>query len=404
MIKGINYRNFIVVVIVLFTGCSGAKTHNKPIEQSLDVETIRELWSEKLSGLITDLNISKNGSFVLVSTIPDPDRPDSSPLHQISLYSKDGQKIWQKTASAQIKSQAISETGELSLYSSYNEELTALDKNGNILWTVEANCRPIPIESSKRIVCFHDDDAEPGIAFDTYDWSGKKISSYSAPYDALNLKISTNWSVQSAPHLVLGLARGRVVLFDPSLRSVWKKKVQGEIADVAVSSEQNVLVAVLFNSKKAGQKLAVFNKKGKIIGQISPSNHSEQVEISPDGNKIFLYGNGPRGQFASMYELIPGGLQEKWHQTNSRFADYASPISLTPGFLLSGLEQQTGEDRESDLIGLDFEGKMKWQLPVETEEGAYLYSNSYTPGSIVLAVGNDDSELRVFEIFSGKNN
>jgi hypothetical protein len=41
---------------------------------------------------------------------------------------------------------------------------------------------------------------------------------------------------------------------------------------------------------------------------------------------------------------------------------------------------------------------MKWDIPVITEEGAYLYGYAFSPSSFITVVGTDDAVLSVFKI------
>src|SRR5258708_15163959 len=71
----------IIIAVFLFPalvlgGCSGApKMEEHPMLFPSSAHSIpaKKLWSKKVPGLLTDLNLSRDGSTVLVATVPDRD-------------------------------------------------------------------------------------------------------------------------------------------------------------------------------------------------------------------------------------------------------------------------------------------------------------------------------------------
>jgi hypothetical protein len=49
-------------------------------------------------------------------------------------------------------------------------------------------------------------------------------------------------------------------------------------------------------------------------------------------------------------------------------------------------------------VALDPEGGLKWNLPLLTQEGAYLYAQAFAPGPELMAVATDDGFLSLFQL------
>jgi outer membrane protein assembly factor BamB len=174
---------------------------------------------------------------------------------------------------------------------------------------------------------------------------------------------------------------------------------------VAISSGGEPRVAVLFRSTK-GQAIAIYDAKGTQIAQGAPGSHAEQIEITPAGDGIVLYGNGPRGQYVSLHALAglsAGGslastLKENWHREDKRYADYSSSIIVTNDLIIAGFEDVVPTSRQSHLLALDREGKLKWDIPLVTEEGAYLYAHALAADKSLVVVGTDDGTLAAYRV------
>ena len=156
---------------------------------------------------------------------------------------------------AQIKSQTLSDDGSLAVIATYDDQIRGYNRSGKQLWDAEAFCKPIVLSSLKKVLCFHDDDAEPELGFEVFDWQGKKLSDFPIQNDALVLKVAPD-----EKHFIMALTHGHVLVFDSHFKPIAKKTVSGEIVDVAITSATNY--AVLYNKKKsAQQKLALFGPK-----------------------------------------------------------------------------------------------------------------------------------------------
>src|SRR6185437_13869648 len=100
----------------------------------------------KTPGLLTDLNLSGDGNTVLVATIPDRDSVEAGANHSrnfAALYAGDGKVLAEIEMPAQIKSQTLSEDGQLALVATYDDTIRAYNRKGKEIWEREAICRPI---------------------------------------------------------------------------------------------------------------------------------------------------------------------------------------------------------------------------------------------------------------------
>ena len=357
--------------------------------------SVKKLWTQKLDGLITDLSVAESGKAILVATAPDRENDPSATLYHLDYFSPKGKLIWSHPSKTALKSASLSPDGSLVVFETYENQIFGMSGRGEVLWSIEGNCKPIPIAWQKRVLCYHDDDPEPGTAFDVYTWEGKKILSYPIANDILLLKMS-----EDKRNMVIALTEGEIVLFGSDFRPKWQKKVPGEIIDIAVSSSSEPRVAALFvvGKKVEGkQKLVYFDALGKKVSEGVPANHAEQIEISPDGASFAAYGNSENGQYLGFFTPDGKELSEKWKRGDSKQADYSSAVNLNQNTVILGFEQLDETGRHSHMLGFDFSGDLKWNIPLVTEEGAYNYAHALSLDQL-LAVGTDDNKLNAYRL------
>ncbi|MBC7691029.1 MAG: PQQ-binding-like beta-propeller repeat protein [Methylotenera sp.] len=422
-----------------------------PFEASSDPIEVKELWSRKLPGPLTDLSLSKDGNAILVASIPDQDTGEGR--YQLTRFNRNGKEIWKVPLKSQIKSQAISADGTLAVTANYGGDLSGIDASGKTIWTAAASCKPILFNQARRILCQHDDDTVPDVAFEIFDWNGKKLSAFQSKQDLLTLKVSADETTAA-----LAFTGGKVIVFEmvpgkngSDFKKVREFKVKGEILDVAIAAvapasagnaagvsgipgpvasaavksrkaekasdteEEDEAdraewqVGVLSHSLKQGQVISLFDSKGKLRATAEPGSHVEQLEMSSQGSELFVYGNSPKGQYLAVLLGLdraasgkasskPVTLSQKWQRSDKRYADYSSSIVASDHQVMAGFEDVEPSTRNSHLVIFDLEGKMRANLELKTEEGAYLYSYAYSPENGVLAVGTDDSKLSVFSL------
>jgi len=284
----------------------------------------------------------------------------------------------------------------------YDGKLVLYDRSGSALWTVEGGCRPWILNTTKKILCYHDDDTKPSFAYDAYNFEGKRVGRFPIKSDILALKISDDerW-------FAVALAGGRALVFgnpttgDFQAEKEWK--VPGEILDLSISNGESPTLAAISIDLKKGQTLSIFEARKKEIASMRLSYHVEQVETFPTGKLVAVSGNSPRGKYLAVHPDYAGTLQ--WQKLDSRYADYSLAIRVGEDRILAGFEQvgssgasSSTKSRSSKLVALDIEGKLRADLPLKTAEGAYLYSFSYSPDRSLLGVGTDDKRVQLFEL------
>lgn len=390
-------------LILLWGGCTGHRAHESvlPFETSKQPSEVKELWKRQMPGLITDLNLAHETNSMLVSVIPDYDKGRGR-NRQVMLWSSKGKVLWKSRARWPVRSQSIAADGSLAVLGKYDATLQAINQSGRTVWTAKGMCRPYVLVKRKSVLCYHDDDAEPQVAFDVFNWDGKKVGGWTIPEaarkrgeaDILAFSVS-----RDEQNVVIGLTDGDVVLFGKDFNPVWKSSVSGEIADISVSSGPAPRIAVLY-TKGSSQRLAVLDERGKLVETGRPESYVRQIEAAPSGDAFSVYGNGPKGQYLALY-----GTKEMkllWQRSDSRYADYASSMILRDDMVIIGFEdaaeQPSTSLRRSHLLGFDFEGKLQWNIPLYTRDGAYIYAQTYSSDHGFVGLGTDDGVLRAYRV------
>lgn len=361
---------------------------------------VRKLWTQQIPGLMTDLSVARDGSALLVATIPNPEAV-SGPQETgraLTRFDRRGKKVWRIELKGVLKSLALTDDGKLALVSTYDGELLAIDARGKTVWRAEGACKPISLGT--RFLCYHDDDAEPEVAFDVFDAEGRKILFYPITRDILALKVSDDQR-----NVAIALEGGQIVLFGSDFRSLWQRQVKGEVLDIAVSGGDLPRVAALYNtvpdSRRPPQALAVFDDQGRLLGEATTLVRTGQIEAVPASEGFATYGNSNQGQSVVYYAIQEGPaptLVEKWRRGDPRAADYTSSLITTQDLVILGFEEAVPGARHSHLIAFDPEGALKWNLPLITQDGAYLYAHGFAPKPSLLVVGTDDGFLSAFRL------
>jgi outer membrane protein assembly factor BamB len=302
-----------------------------------------------------------------------------------------------------VKSLDIAEDGSRVVVDNYDGKLVAYDRTGAVLWTADGGCRPRILNRTKKILCYHDDDPKPSYAYDAYDFDGKRIGRYPTKTDVLAVKVS-----EDERWFAIGLAGGRVLVFgNPAAGDFRVEKdwhVPGEVLDVSISNGDDPTLAVVSMDLKKGETLSIFQARKKAVASMRLSYHVEQVETFPSGKLVAVYGNSPRGQYVAVHSAYDGTLQ--WQKTEPRYADYSLAIRLGEDKILAGFEltdssgsrSSATKSRSTKLVAVDMDGKLRAVLPLQTADGAYLYTFAYSPDRSLLGVGTDDKRVELFEL------
>lgn len=371
--------------------CCSGKTVKEvaiPFEKAKQESEVDRLWKERFPGPITDIALAEKTGFVLASSIPDV---EAGGKYLLTLLNRKGKQIFQNQMKTPVKSLDLSEDGTFMVINHHGGMLVAYNQEGKELWEAEGACRPMILNRAKEILCYHDDDTKPSYAFDVYNFEGKRIARYPVRHDVLALKVSTDeqW-------ISIALTGGRALLMNSKYRLVREFRVKGEILDVAVSSGAEPRLATLSMAVEQGQLISLFEQDGKLRGTAKPPVHVEQIELLPSGQLLAVYGNSPKGQYIAQYAAHD--LTQTWQRQDPRYADYSLSIQLGVDKILMGFEDLQEKSRTSKLLVLDLDGKLRADIPLETAEGAYLYSFAYSPESALLAVGTDDKQLQLYEL------
>jgi hypothetical protein len=366
---------------------------------------MRKLWARHLDGYITELSLAGHGNALLVSTLPDYDHEGGAKKNLLRYFDSNGHELWHEVMPTQVKSQALSNDGSLAVATTHENQVIAYDKKGKKLWTAQSTCMPFIIESRKEIVCYHDDDAEPLVAFDVFGWDGKLKQSFPIKNDILALKVS-----KDEQHVALALTKGIVLLLGPDYKTEWSGKVPGEAVDLDVSNGPHPKVAVIY-SEGAGKssKIALLSG-GKLVSESPSAGQVSQIAFSSDAGLVFTYGNGETGQYVGGLSVSP--LREVWHhevENNAHYTPQMYTATIQPkgaSLAVVGIEQVSAANgRQSEVVGVGHQGQPLWTLPVSqalgAEEGAFLYTQSLTTGATgpaKLAVATDDRKLGLFQL------
>jgi outer membrane protein assembly factor BamB len=260
-------------------------------------------------------------------------------------------------------------------------------------------CRPVVLEKNRQILCHHDDDSLPGVAFTVLSLNGKVKQRFQIPQDLLVLKISADES-----RIALGMVKGRIWILDPTFKKIADRRVDGEIVDLSLASGPQPAGAewsALVNVNGLGQQLIAMNPSGKLRWQQTLEAPHQQIELSEDGSLTAIYGNGPKGQLVSLLgtpAFGEGRLTLLWSYRAPRYADYNQRIDFSGEDIVLGFEEVTERTRHSHVVALQRSGQLNWDIPIQSEEGAYLYARGMTSKSGLLVLGTDDGRLTAYEV------
>lgn len=354
---------------------------------------IQPVWVKKLRGVVSDLALSQDGKTILVATSPDGELAGSSKHYLLTRWNSQGKQIRELKLKSPTREVDLSSDGSLAVVSNYENQLIGFSSKSNILWTSEGTCRPSLLQLFKKIVCYHDDDAEAGIGFDTYDWKGKKTFSFPIETDIVAFK-----AAMSQKFFAFALAGGQLVVLDAENHSILRKVVEGEIVDVALSAQDQPQVAALVRYK-SNLQVYTFDSQGNSLGVISPSFPATQVELSPQGGQVFYYGNSAAGQFVGS-GVLPGKV-ESWKKGVSLETEYTSLIYVGAAWVLVGLEESSlnlGEPRKENLIAYDYQGSALWRFVLPIKSEAYLYTYRVSDAAQLIVAGVDNAQLVAFKV------
>ncbi|HCM41345.1 MAG: hypothetical protein A2X97_07510 [Bdellovibrionales bacterium GWA1_52_35] len=387
------------ISVLLLTSCATGSKSSQSSHPHESKRTWTEGWSTRLDGFVSDLNISVDGSSILLATVPDSEADAPNPqVPLITTFNQAGQKLWSKKT-APVRAQTLSDDGKLVLTANHGDQLVAMDSLGKELWSVNATCRPLILPGAQKILCYHDEDAESDIAFDIFDLKGKKLLSYPVSSDVLTLKLS-----RDKQNILLGLTHGEMILIGPDFKTKWKRKLNGEIVDLAVSDGKEPTAAVLYDQAQkktvtTQRSLGFFDSSGKLSAEQPLAGKMEKLEFtSPDS--VLLYGNSPGTTVLAQYSKVSGkkALTENWNRVAESYASYSSNFFVSEHYAIIGFDDIESAERHSHARIFDFNGQLLWDIPLLTRDGSYLYVHDFSESARLLAIGMDDGSVKTFRL------
>jgi hypothetical protein len=363
------------------------------------------VWSRRLEGYPSDISIDSTGHELIVATIPSPDRDGGTRRNQLLWLGPGGRSRWSKEPSSPIRAVSMAADGSLAVVSDYEDQILAYDAKGKLRWSMKGTCVPFALSRVHKVICYHDDDAEPLTAFDILDWNGKKLGFRSAATDIVAFKVSAD-----ERNVVIGLAGGEVQLFGgPDLKLLAQVKVEGEVADLSPTSGEHPEVAILFQGKiqnKTSTRVAWLGKSGALTESLELTSPADQIVVAPDGSALYAYGNTEDGQFLTALERdAPGSrLGPIWRRATTEGARYDQPVFASAhragGSVLTGFEDSEKGGRVARIVSYDRNGGLAWSLLVKADESAYLYALAVADSDSgrSVAVATDDGRIAVYRI------
>ncbi len=390
----------LTLAAALQQGCTSPEKARPETETGAKV---RQVWNRRLDGLMTDLAMATVSGGALVATVPDPERSAPDSPRWVAYLTAEGDLRWRARQEKAVRAIAVARDGTVAVVAHHDDGLVAYDGTGRELWRTQGGGTPLVLDSGK-VLCHFDAAVRPGRVFDLLEASsGKRLVSYPSAIDVLALSVASDQGAFG-----LGLAQGNVVLVGRDFLARWQRWVEGEVIDVAVSPvDEGRLLAVLHRSRTKGLRVTVFDEKGLVRSIGAPALPATQIELAAGDREcgpVVLFGNGPSGQWIQRLGCDGAGrggarkLVEKWRRGLDRAADYSTRLGFSGELLIAGFETVLPSGKETFLRAYDLNGLQRWEIPLATEEGAYLFAHSYSPGLSIVVVGTDDSRLAGYRV------
>lgn len=351
-------------------------------------------WKKRAEGAITDLSIASKAGKILVATQPDPDIAGSFPKTAISLWDLSGRRLWRTRLNMGTKGVAIAPDASWVVASNYSDEIQAWNAKGAKKWEALGTCRPSILRARQELICYHDDDAEPYLAFEGFDVKdGTKRYQLPIQEDILALKISPN---QESLGVALAGGHLRVLGWGPQGPVMrWQGRAAGEISDLDISDSGQVVAIV------AQTRVQTWKADGGPESDWALPARATQIGISPDGSHVAIYGNAVPGQRLGVFARKSDGtgFALAWARGTDFAAEYHSVLQVFADHLVLGVENRENNDRTPHLIAWNWDGALQWDIQPHTETiGAYLYTRAYAGDNKSVVLGSDDGWMHAYRI------
>lgn len=384
----------------------------------------RLLWTKRLPGLITDLDFSADGSKLLASTIPDPDRKSLGSERNLILFDRKGGRRWKLSLPSPTREQALAPDGTWAAVANYQSRVTAFGPHGkkkhgiSEQWSREGMCRPIIWASPQWVSCYHDDDGgADGPILELWDWSGNPVRSFFATGDRggksktpLLLRIASDAS-RAALVVAGGLVEIRK-LADPDKGASFK--VSGEVVDLewmesdGDSARLAVLVTELVHHSKSLAKssaktpdptpdrwIELWNMSEssahRVTRLVAPASTSV-VERLGSKDQLGFYGADASGEVFGVWELKAGAWSELWKTTLEHAVDVPAKLFGRSRGLWMVLSQ-------TRLVRYGASGpKVESEIKFNPAKDTFITTVAVDEAGKTLAAAFEDGRLRVYDV------
>ncbi len=360
---------------------------------------VKLLWKQAVPGAISDLAFANQAQMAVIAVAPDPDIPGSTGQPLLMAVNSRGKTLWRMKPKAPLRALSVSAAGDRIVAGSYFDQVLGFDIRGRQVWSLDGMCRPIILNRWKRVLCYHDDDAEPFVAFDWISWDGEKDFSYPIKKDILSLKVADD-----EQHFAIGLTSGQLIVFEitqsaggvPQIKELWKTESDGEIVDLDVTAGPDFKVLSLHDLSKNKQSLKAWDSAGKVVFDTPVEPRMSQVEAAGTRSLVAVYGNSKQGQHLNVWDFIK--KERVWGRGAVQGADFTSTLQSWSEAWVIGAEDISKATRHSHLVAYSATGQSMWDIPLTENEGSYLYTRGIHENSPLIMVGTDDGRLQAYKL------
>ena len=384
-----------LAIMTLLVGCSSSS--NKPLAKTELVlpepNHATLAWRAKLDGFVGDLDLSEDENRILVSTVTDPQT--AAGKFATILYTASGSVVWKVDHGKRVRAQSVASDGSVAAITDYDNRLKLFGPKGEVLFDVEAGCKPWVIGSAAQaqVFCFHDDDHTPGISVEVFDAKGERIFSDKNKQDLLAYAVSPSGG------MAMAFDGGQLKVFKPGLQLAFDKKVDGEVLDLAlIDRKEGLGIAALTWIPKKGQQVSIFSEAGKAIQKTMPMFHLQQLDWDVVSGAVVGFGNGTEGQSLVIWN---DELKELWSRNVKRASDYLPKPVAAGGTLTAGVFDFNPGVSVGEIASYSLDpttvGQILWNIPLVNEDQAYLFGSSHTRKPKLIAVAWDDGRIGAYK-------
>jgi hypothetical protein len=359
---------------------------------------VKRLWGVRYQGLITDLTPASRSERILVTVVPDSERPGAGENRTLLVDGR-GRTLWSRPNFARVRAQALSPDGKMAVLATYDDELLALDSRGKLLWARPAHCRPVLLSAKSPVFCHQDDSVRPGVVYQLFsNRSGQEIRVFPANRDPLIVKVADDSGA-----LLVGMSDGEFLLLDSDFEVQLQKRVPLDWLDLAISNELpeggRRILALGRAKKEAVRELRIWDQAGREIAQKGLLGFiPDGVDfLEKDSSRVVVHGVGPQGQ--TLMGLERETLKRVWKRTLGRAGDALQSWSTVGSTWVAAAQDTSGQGRAHRIrfLGWDAQrGRSSFRFEDENDEGAYGLWSVWTSAGPALAVIGDSGELSVW--------